>query len=136
MNLKETQSSLAKVGKVIVSLVLNLILFTAILFSSGTLYQAFVQPMTAKASPYPLAQVNYSRTDLNEPEVKSDNSKNLIDNAREQLKETAETVREKLNLDEPISPSTKAFAKDVKEKVTHPLSGDQDLVDNESNWKY
>lgn len=136
MNSKETQSNLAKVGKMIGSLALNLILFTAILFGSGSLYQVFVNPMTAKASPFPMAQVNYSRTDLNKPEVKSDDSKNLIDNAREQLKETSETVREKLNLDEPISPSTKAFAKDVKEKVTHPLSGDKDLVDNQSNWKY
>ncbi len=137
MNSSETPFSLAKVGKVILTLALNLILFTAILFGSGNLYQTFVKPMTAKASPYPMAQVKSTRTPLEDAEAdKSEGSENLIENTREKLKETADTVREKLNLDEPISPSTKAFAEDLKEKVAHPLTGDKDLVNNESNWQY
>jgi len=138
MKSTKTQLSIHQMGRAGVSLALNLLLFTGILFGTGILYQTFVKPMPAVASPDWMAQVNYSRTNLEaHPETaNSDTSENLIDNAREKLKDTAETVREKLNLDEPISPSTKAFAQDVKEKVTHPLSGDQDLVDNESNWKY
>ncbi|MDX2229405.1 MAG: hypothetical protein NW220_07190 [Leptolyngbyaceae cyanobacterium bins.349] len=137
MNSSKTQISMTKIGQAILSLTLNLALFVGILFSSDGVYQILAKPsIRAEASPYQLAQVNYSRTNLDEPKTEaSDGSENLIDNAREKLQETAETVREKLNLDEPISPSTKAFAEDIKEKVTHPLS-EGDPVDNRSNWGY
>jgi len=137
MNSSETQISFGRIIKVVFTLALNLALFVGILFGSDGVYQILFKPSTtAHASPY-MAQVNYSRTNLDEQRSvkEADQSEGLIDNAREKLKETAETVREKLNLDEPISPSTKAFAQDVKEKIEHPLS-EGDPVDNQSNWGY
>lgn len=137
MNSSKTQSGIAKIARVFVSLALNLVLFTAILLGFSGLYQAIAAPLTTQINPAQLAQVNYSRTDLDHQlDVKeNDSGENLIDTTREKLKETADTIREKLNLDEPISPSTKAFAEDVKEKVTHPLSkGDPE--GNQSNWSY
>lgn len=46
------------------------------------------------------------------------NKDGLIEQAEEKIKETAENVKEKLNLDEPLAPSTKEFLgkrKEVKE---------------------
>lgn len=50
----------------------------------------------------------------NQAERRSDN---LIENAQEKLGNAADTVREKLNLDQPLTPETKRFAKDVQENV-------------------
>jgi ABC-type dipeptide/oligopeptide/nickel transport system permease component len=51
---------------------------------------------------------------------------NPLENLKEGLKETADNVREKLNLDEPIPESTKEFLNSVQEKVeetVEPITG-------------
>ncbi len=45
----------------------------------------------------------------------------LMGKTKEKLKETAETVKERLNLDEPVPQSTKEFEKEVKEGVNEAL---------------
>lgn len=53
-------------------------------------------------------------------------NKNMFEKAAESLKETAETVKEKLNLDEPVPESTKEFLRSTEEKVedtVKPITG-------------
>jgi hypothetical protein len=45
------------------------------------------------------------------------NEKSMADQAKKNIKETAENVREKLNLDEPLPKSTKEFLKSTKQKT-------------------
>lgn len=47
----------------------------------------------------------------------SDASDNLVDNTQSKLKELGDTVRERLNLDEPIPQSTRDFLGDVEQRV-------------------
>ncbi|NJN86621.1 MAG: hypothetical protein HC881_10300 [Leptolyngbyaceae cyanobacterium SL_7_1] len=44
-------------------------------------------------------------------------SDNLIERAQEGLENTADNVREKLNLDQPIAPETKRFIRDARENI-------------------
>lgn len=49
-----------------------------------------------------------------------------VENSQRRLKETADNVREKLNLDEPMPESTREFLKDVRTKVeksVEPITG-------------
>ncbi|WP_071191823.1 hypothetical protein [Trichormus sp. NMC-1] len=49
-----------------------------------------------------------------------------VENAPKILKETAENIKEKLNLDEPVPDATKEFLEDVKtnvEKTVEPITG-------------
>lgn len=53
-------------------------------------------------------------------------NKNLFEKAAESLKETAENVKEKLNLDEPVPESTKEFLRSTEERVedtVEPITG-------------
>ncbi|MBW4569601.1 MAG: hypothetical protein KME31_16710 [Tolypothrix carrinoi HA7290-LM1] len=47
----------------------------------------------------------------------TEKDKQLVDNAKNNLKGIGENVREKLNLDEPLPQSTKEFLNSTKEKV-------------------
>ncbi|PAX52703.1 hypothetical protein [Brunnivagina elsteri] len=50
----------------------------------------------------------------------------VVENAKNSLKETADNVREKLNLDEPLPRSTKKFLKSTEERVekaVEPVTG-------------
>lgn len=115
------------------SICTSIVLTIAILIAT-----AFSFTLTIAASAQPLAQVNTSRTPMNEhSQVGAERTtENLIDDAREKLKDTADTVREKLNLDEPISPSTKEFISDVKEKVSETITGgaEQPIGDRSRNY--
>ncbi|OWY65866.1 hypothetical protein B7486_39585 [cyanobacterium TDX16] len=54
------------------------------------------------------------------------NRGNPIEKAKESLKETAENVREKLNLDEPLDPGTKEVLNSAQknvEKTVKPITG-------------
>ncbi|MBF2029607.1 MAG: YtxH domain-containing protein [Oscillatoriales cyanobacterium C42_A2020_001] len=127
----QTQIRLQRTLKIALSLTLNLLIFTVMVFGFS-FRQALAQPFVTGIPMHQLAQVNYQRTDLNSRNSaqEPDTNGNLIENTREKLKETAENVREKLNLDEPISPSTKEFAHDVKEKIGETLSGSEKTADN------
>ncbi|MGJ5672773.1 MAG: hypothetical protein ACR9NN_04015 [Nostochopsis sp.] len=52
----------------------------------------------------------------------------ITDNARNNLKDTADNIREKLNLDEPLPQSTKDFLKSTKDKT-------EELVEPITNTK-
>ncbi len=65
--------------------------------------------LTPEARSY---QVDYS----DRPQEQSDRP-DLIETSRDQLRTAAETVREKLNLDEPLYPGTKDFLKDTEESL-------------------
>lgn len=77
-------------------------------FSYGNQLQAQAKPLTPEASAY--------EVDKSEPEqIKNDND--LVGQSRRNLKDTADNVREKLNLDQPIYPGTKEFLNDVQDSV-------------------
>jgi hypothetical protein len=50
---------------------------------------------------------------------------NQVRNAQSKLKNTADNIREKLNLDEDTPRATKEFLKDAKNKVGDTISGNQ-----------
>ncbi len=77
-------------------------------FSYGNQLQAQAKPLTPEASAY---EVDKSDTEL----IKNDND--LVGESQRNLKDTADNVREKLNLDQPIYPGTKEFLNDVQESV-------------------
>jgi hypothetical protein len=86
-------------------------------FSYGNQLQAQAKPLTPEASAY---EVDKSDTEL----IKNDND--LVGESQRNLKDTADNVREKLNLDQPIYPGTKEFLNDVQESVkdaTKALTG-------------
>ncbi len=51
------------------------------------------------------------------PDLKGTQSNNLIEQVKNNLQETAENIKEKLNLDEPLPESTKEFLNPNKDKV-------------------
>ena len=77
---------------------LGLILFVSAAFGQLTTPQAFAATTTPEASSY------------QGPEQGKETGGGFLDS----LKDTAETVKEKLNLDEPLPPSTKTFIKQVQ----------------------
>ncbi len=55
-------------------------------------------------------------------------SNNPIENLKENLKETGDNIREKLNLDEPLPESTKDFLRSTEDKIENtfePITGKQ-----------
>lgn len=60
---------------------------------------------------------------LKTPEAKyynaqpTEKDKQLVDNAKNNLEDIGENIREKLNLDEPLPESTKEFLNSIKEKA-------------------
>lgn len=84
-------------------------------FSYGNAIQAQAELVTPEASSYQL--------DKGKNNISNDN---LLETVKKNLKETADTVREKLNLDEPIDPGTKDFLNSVEERVeetVEPITG-------------
>jgi hypothetical protein len=67
----------------------------------------------------------YKATPDIDNQINNDNN-NILEQARASLKETAENVREKLNLDEPLPRSTKEFLRSTEERVeetVEPITG-------------
>lgn len=62
----------------------------------------------------PAAALNDS--DAFRARIENDDS-NFFEDAGDKLKDAAENVREKLNLDQPIAPETKEFVRDVKDSL-------------------
>lgn len=82
--------------------------WTVQVFGYSNLLQAQAKPLTPEATSY---EVDATSTD----EIQNDNK--LVENARQDLKSTADNVREKLNLDQPLYPGTKEFLNDVQESA-------------------
>lgn len=81
--------------------------------------QAQAEPVTPEATYY-----QAKGNDTN----KIENDNKLVERSRKNLKETADNVREKLNVDEPSDPGTKGFFNSVQEKVEdvlRPITGQE-----------
>ena len=60
------------------------------------------------------------------------NNNNPIENLKENLKETGDNIREKLNLDEPLPESTKDFLRSTEDRIdeaVEPITGKQKYYD-------
>lgn len=102
-----------RLRQIITVFLVGITVFVIQAFGSTNVLQAQAETVTPEASSY---QVDRTATKA----VKSDNG--LV----EKIKETAETVREKLNLDEPIDPGTKDFLNSTEERieeVVKPVTG-------------
>lgn len=83
----------------------------------GIAVLGFGNQLTAQAVPFSAEAATYqgNRTDTDNELSKTGNQQ--VDNPRQNLKDTADNIREKLNLDEPIPQSTKDFFNSVQESV-------------------
>lgn len=99
-----------------------LVLFTVVAigtFGYSNLLQAQAEPVTPEATSY---QANGTDS------VKLKNDNKLGEKSTNPLKEAAENIKEKLNLDEPIDPGTKDFLNSVEknvEKTVKPVTGNE-----------
>lgn len=62
------------------------------------------------------------------PDQEAIRNEQPLENTQRQLQETADNIREKLNLDEPIPESTRQFLEDVRtniDKSLEPITGDK-----------
>ena len=129
-----------KLRRVFTAIVATVLLFCGTAFVSNP---AMAKSLAPEASSY-LVAGNYNAdswgklptTSNNKPAVGdrgNTSSKSYIDldnsqmdNAQNNLKSTADNVREKMNLDEPVYPGTKDFIGDVKESVNNAVVGVKD----------
>lgn len=81
-------------------------------FGYSNQLQAHAKALTPEASAY---QVDNADRNNSTPQIQNDNK--LVNNSRSELKSTADNVREKLNLDQPIYPGTKEVLNDIKEST-------------------
>ncbi|MEW6498214.1 MAG: hypothetical protein AB1589_37800 [Cyanobacteriota bacterium] len=79
-------------------------------FGYSNQLQAQATPLTPEASAY---QVDNTDT-FDTGAIRNDKQ---VENAQQNLKDTADNVREKLNLDQPIYPGTKEVLNDVQDSV-------------------
>lgn len=114
------------------------LIFASLMFWFGTTLthslQAKATPLTPEASSYQINSENspghitspsaFQANTRRDSDRATENSKELIDNSQNQLKGIADNVREKLNLDEPIAPSTKEFIHDVQDKIDSIIPGE------------
>lgn len=71
------------------------------------------KPLPAQAAT--LLTIDSTSYQVDRPEAGRGNG--LIENSQDKIKSAADNVREKLNLDEPLPPSTKKFFNQVQDKV-------------------
>jgi len=98
-------------------LLVGIAVFLAQAIGYSNLYLAQAEPVTPEASAYRAEGIEKTNVaDKNNP----------LEQAKQNLKETAENVKEKLNLDEPLDPGTKEVlnsAQENVEKAVQPLTG-------------
>jgi len=98
-------------------LLVGIAVFFAQAIGYSNLYLAQAEPVTPEASAYRAEGIEKNNVaDKNNP----------LEQAKQNLKETAENVKEKLNLDEPLDPGTKEVlnsAQENVEKAVKPLTG-------------
>ncbi len=109
----------------VLSLILFVILFVVSAFLSSPA-QATANPVINSIGAS-IAQVNYSRTDLDDPNAvsDSDSSKHLIDRSRQNLKQSTESLREQIGLEGSTSKEEDTeYAKSMENK---PFQGVKNL---------
>jgi hypothetical protein len=101
------------------------VLLMSATFGYGNSLTAQAKPLTPEATSYQVA-----RTDgENAQEQDGLPNKKLIENSQQQLKSTADTVREKLNLDQPIYPPTKEFLNTVQDSAKEAVQAPQKALE-------
>ena len=103
--------------------VIALLISTA--FSSGNSVAAQAKPLTPEAASY---QIDRNDTENTQEQDGLPNDQ-LIEKSQEKLKSTADNIREKLNLDQPIYPPTKEFINTVQDKAKDAVEGIQPTSD-------
>lgn len=86
----------------------------------------FTNPLLAQAEPVTPEATSYQVDNSDRDRLENDNK--LVERSRNNLKDTADNVREKLNLDEPVALGTKDFLKSAQKKVEEtvkPLTGNE-----------
>lgn len=116
----------------LITIALSLAIALIILFGFNQLQPVNAIPLVNKLVDYNLAQVNYTRTDLNDPAVEVDktSSKHLIDNSRAQLKENTEGIHENLDANKLKLPITKTSVENVRREVNNSSKGEKDPIYN------
>lgn len=122
---------------IISTLILSIALFVGILFSGNVTFSAAAAPVTPETAQYEIdrshspAQAgeaiknraqNYKQELDQEANYTKKGARIAADKTGNKLEEIADTVREKLNLDEPLPQSTKDFLGDVKEGFDDAVS--------------
>lgn len=89
------------------------LIFSSELEFSGNKMQAIATPLTPEAKSYEVARPAPQQTSDTEKDAKG----------------VLENIREKLNLDQPIAPSTKNFIKSVKDNVGEAVAPAREAVE-------
>lgn len=97
---------ISRLRQILIVFLLGLTIFVLQDFGYGIL-PAQAEAVTPEATSY---QAKYKGSD-------SGTDSNLLESAKQNLKATADNVREKLNLDEPIDPGTKEVLNSTQERV-------------------
>lgn len=125
-----TQCFLASLRQILATLLVGISLFMVLALPMGQL-QAQAATLTPETAKYQVDRTpNKISIDKENIQAAEDTGDTLMD----KIEAAADTVVEKLNLNEPISPSTKEFFNSVKENVGNPLeSTNQGLDDAAQN---
>lgn len=111
------------------SVILRLLVisFVAFTFFSFPAFSYGNRMLLAQADTVTTPEGVYYKGTPDQEEIKNDQP---LENAQKQLKETADNIKEKLNLDEPIPDGTKEFLEDVRtnveksvEPILEPITG-------------
>lgn len=94
-------------------------LLIGITFSPGQQMQASARSLTPEANEYQVDEA---------PTIDLDNEH--AHRSQQNLKNTADNIREKLNLDQPLYPGTKEFINDVQDKAGETIEGTQRALEN------
>ncbi|MGB3650926.1 MAG: hypothetical protein WBA41_06915 [Rivularia sp. (in: cyanobacteria)] len=104
----------------------------ALLGLSFLFISAFSYPnMAAQAATLTPEATEYSVPDA-DSRINLNNNNNPIENLKENLKDTGDNIREKLNLDEPLPESTKDFLRSTEDRIdeaVEPITGKQKYYD-------
>lgn len=112
------QSILIRLRRLLTSFLLGIFLFVGSFGYLSTSLPVEAAALTPEASNY---QVDPSAQTSVDPQKVADKAQEAGDGLVESIKDAADTVREKLNLDEPIPESTKTSLKQLRgEKVPPP----------------
>jgi len=111
------QKAIAFLRQTSIVLLVGITVFFAQAFGCDNLYLAQAELVTPEAKAYRVEGIE---------KTTAIDKKNPLEQVKQNLKETAENVKEKLNLDEPLDPGTKEVlnsAQENVEKTVKPLTG-------------
>lgn len=109
----------------LITIALSFAIALITLFGIDHIQETKAIPLVNIPTDYKLAQVNYTRTDLDNPTAIKDqtSNKHLIDNSRAKLKENVEETRQNLNGDNFNPPEANNLFEEIQEKVSDIFGG-------------